>query len=130
MKGTRLYSIFRAKCPVCHIGDVFDNSGAYDLGHLDKMHETCSHCGHKYEKEPGFWYGAMYASYALTVAMSVAAFILTYWIYPAATVWIYISVIVGVLILMAPVTFRASRLVWINLFAHYNPLKAKAHEQI
>lgn len=125
MKKTRFYSIFKAKCPVCHEGEVFNNTGAYDLGNIDKMHEHCSNCGYKYEKEPGYWYGAMYASYGLTVAMSVAVFILTYWIYPAATVSIYIGVICLVILILAPVTFRASRLIWMNLFAHYDPIKAK-----
>lgn len=125
MKGTRFYSIFKAKCPVCHQGDVFDNAGAFDITRMDKMHESCSHCGHKYEKEQGFWYGAMYVSYALTVAMSVAAFILTYWIYPPASVWLYIGVITLVVVVLAPVTFRTSRLVWLNFFAHFDPLKAK-----
>lgn len=128
MKSARLYSVLKAKCPVCLEGDVFDNKGVYDLKNIDKMHVNCSNCGHKYEKEAGFWYGAMYVSYGLTVIMSVAIFTITYLLFPKASVWLYIGVIVFIILLLGPITFRSSRLVWMNLFARYNPLKAKTHE--
>jgi uncharacterized protein (DUF983 family) len=124
MKRNLLQSIFKSKCPVCREGDAFKSKSAYDLRNFDKMPEHCSHCGHKFEKEQGFWYGAMYVSYAVTVAMSVATFILTYLIYPSATVWIYISMIIGVIFFLAPITFRLSRMIWMNFFAKYDPEKA------
>lgn len=127
MKGSRLYSILKEKCPVCQEGEVFMFPQKYNYKKFDKMHTNCSVCGHKYEKESGFWYGAMYVSYGLTVAFSSATFVLTYLIYPEASVWIYISAIIAVLILMVPITFRMSRMVWMNLFTHYNPSKAKKH---
>jgi uncharacterized protein (DUF983 family) len=130
MKASMWYSVFKGKCPVCHEGDAFESNEVYNLRKFDKMPERCSHCGHKFEIENGFWYGAMYVSYALTVAISVATFVLTYLIYPEASVWLYISLIVIALIGMAPVTYRASRLVWMNLFTHFDPLKAKKHEQV
>lgn len=125
MKGSKLYSIFRAKCPVCQEGEVFEYKKFYSWSKFDKMHTHCSQCNLKYEMENGFWYGAMYVSYALTVALSVASFILTFLFYPAAGVWIYISAIVFVLVGMAPITFRASRLIWMNFFFTYDPTKSK-----
>lgn len=125
MKESLWYSVFRGKCPVCHDGDVFITKNIYDLKKFDKMHENCSSCGHKYEIEHGFWYGAMFVSYALTVAFSVATFVLTYLIYPAATAWVYIWTIITLVILLAPVSYRGSRLIWMNFFSHYDPLKAK-----
>jgi hypothetical protein len=35
------------------------------------MHERCSHCGLHYEREPGYWYVAMFVSYAFNVAEMV-----------------------------------------------------------
>gem|GEM_PF-36458 len=128
MKGSKLYSVFKGKCPACHEGDVFETKNVYNLKTFDRMPERCSHCNHKFEIEHGFWYGAMYVSYALTVAMSVAAFVLTYLIYPAANVWIYFGAIVFVIVGMAPVTYRASRLIWMNMFTAYNPEKSSSHE--
>ena len=36
------------------------------------MHQDCPHCGFHFEIEPGFFWGAMYISYAFSVAVSVA----------------------------------------------------------
>ena len=54
------------------------------------MPERCPHCNHKFEIEGGFWQGAMYVSYGLTVAISITTFLLTYIIYPETGVWYYI----------------------------------------
>lgn len=118
-KGNKLYSIFKGKCPVCHEGKVFTYKNVFHPGKFDKMEEKCSHCGHKYEIETGFFYGAMYVAYAVTVAISVATFVLTYLIYNDTPYWVYIINILVVLVLMAPVTFRAGRLIWINFFSSY-----------
>ena len=36
---------------------------AYNLKNFDKMHKRCSHCDEDFEREPGFYFGAMYTSY-------------------------------------------------------------------
>lgn len=118
-KKSRFYSIFNSKCPVCHEGEVWVYSSLYNIKKFDKMHERCAKCGHKYEKEVGFFYGAMYVAYALTVALSVATFVLTYLIYPETPYWMYLILIFAVLILMAPITFRLSRMAWMNMFNKY-----------
>jgi hypothetical protein len=38
------------------------------LNKILKMHDNC-HCGLKYQIEPSFFYGAMYVSYGLNVAV-------------------------------------------------------------
>ena len=128
-KGNRLYSIFKAKCPICHEGKVFTFNNYFHPSKFDKMEERCGSCGHKYEIETGFFYGAMYVNYALTVAISVAAFILTYLIYPDTPYWVYIIVILGALVGLAPITYRAGRLIWMNFFNGYNPNAIENHKQ-
>lgn len=118
-KENRLYSIFNGKCPVCHEGKVFTYKNVFHPSKFDKMEEKCACCGHKYEIETGFFYGAMYVAYALTVAISVATFISTYLIYPDTPYWVYIINILVVLVIMAPITFRGGRLIWMNFFSSY-----------
>lgn len=118
-KGKRLYSIFKAKCPVCHEGKVFTHNQVFHPSKFDKMEDRCSECGHKYEIETGFFYGAMYVSYALTVALSVAVFVSTYLIYSETVYWVYILFILAALIGLAPMNFRAGRLIWMNFFNSY-----------
>ena len=67
-KGSKLYSIFKMRCPRCQEGEFFI-SHAYDLKNAGTIHEHCSECNLKYSREPGFFYGAMYVAYALGVAL-------------------------------------------------------------
>jgi len=120
-RENRLYSILNGTCPVCHEGKVFKYNKVFNPTKFDKMHERCSECGHKYEIETGFFYGAMYVAYALTVALSVASYVITYLIYSETPYWVYIINILVVLVVMAPITFRGGRLIWINLFHSYKP---------
>lgn len=120
-KESMFYSVFKAKCPVCHEGDVYTSKKIYNLKEFDKMHDNCAVCGHKYEIENGFFYGAMYVSYAMTVAFSVATFLLTYWFWPNVQYYHFIINIILVVVILAPITYRGSRLIWMNLFSKYNP---------
>lgn len=121
-KGNMLYSIFKMKCPQCHEGDFFVSS-PYDFKNSGKVLEKCSECGCEYSKEPGFYYGAMYVSYALGVAFFVASFVLTYLIYPQASVWVYITVIIATVILLSPWLYAMSKIIWANMFIKYKPTK-------
>ena len=42
---------------------------------MARMHKTCSNCGIRYEKDPSFFTGAMYVSYAFSVAIVVSVFV-------------------------------------------------------
>lgn len=117
-KKTKLYSIFNFKCPQCHKGE-FLKYHPYNLPHVGEIHHTCSHCGCKFEKEIGFYYGAMYVSYALGVAVSVSLFVATYILYPSPTVWTYIWVIVSALVVLSPYLYALSKIIWANMFIKY-----------
>lgn len=117
-KGNMLYSILKMKCPQCHEGDFFLSS-VYDFKNMGKIHENCSSCGCKYSKEPGFYYGAMYVSYGLSVGILVAAFVLTYLLYPSASPMIYIATLLFALVVSAPYVFALSKIIWANMFIKY-----------
>src|SRR5215216_2534149 len=74
LKGTKLYSILNNKCPKCQVGDffVYKNPFRKDFA---KMHDHCPHCGELFNKEVGFYYGAMYVSYGLNIALGVGMFL-------------------------------------------------------
>lgn len=123
-KGNMFYSIFFNKCPRCHETDFFINKSPYKAGFM-KAHTHCAHCGLKYEQEPGFFYGAMYVSYALTVAFSVAVFV-AYYVFSLIFKYEfnaihYLIINMLALFLFSPKMFRLSRMVWINFFISYKP---------
>lgn len=117
-KGSKLYSIFKRKCPACQEGDFFI-SKPYDLKNTGKIHDTCSNCNESFSKEPGFYYGAMYVSYGLGVAMFVAVFILTYLLYPNPTTFIYILMIGIAMVLLGPFIYELSKIIWANMFIKF-----------
>ena len=55
---------------------MFQNPNPYRLDSMFEMHADCSVCGLDYEPEPNFYYGAMYVSYAYTVALFVAVYLI------------------------------------------------------
>lgn len=116
-KGTKLYSIFNNKCPQCQEGDFFVDGNPYKLKSLFKMHKNCSNCGLKYEIEPSFYHGAMYVSYGLSIAFSVAVFIICLLL--GLNLIITGFSILVVLVLLTPVTFKLARIIYINFFIKY-----------
>ncbi len=121
-----LYSIFWNKCPKCHQSNVFKISNAYNLKDFDKMHVSCNCCGEVFEKEPGFFYGAMYVSYALMVGWFLISWALDYLFFKLET-WQFLIFISATILVFAPLTFRISRLIWLNFFIKYDREKAVCH---
>lgn len=126
-KGTSLYSIFTGKCPVCQTEKMYKKENPYKLKSVFEMHEKCSNCGTKYQMEPSFFYGAMYVSYALGVAIGIAVFIVSYLFLNTNLITSFLLICVFVIGLL-PVEMRLSRNIWINLFLKYDKTKANNKE--
>jgi len=116
-KGSKLYSILNNKCPRCQEGDFFVTKNPFTLKKNLAIHENCSACGLKYMIEPSFFYGAMYVSYGITVALSILTFMILY-LFGLELLPIFIGIIVT-LIVFTPLTLKLSRLIYINIFVHY-----------
>lgn len=100
-----------AKCPRCGRGPVFKCS-AFHPWKFVEMHSTCANCRLNYEPETGFYFGAMYFSYAMIVALILVVGIAfyklkifdhAYWVIPLAVV------------LGLPFIFRYSRLMMLYI---------------
>jgi uncharacterized protein (DUF983 family) len=124
-KGNKLYSILGSKCPKCHGESMYKSSNPFNIARIYDMHERCSICGTKYKIEPSFFYGAMYVSYALGVAIAVAAFITSKFILGSSVMTGFISIIAAVVLFM-PLNMRLARNIWINFFIQYDPETAKS----
>lgn len=122
MLSNILYSVVANKCPKCNEGDVFITNNPYNLKQFDKMYDKCSCCGETFEKEPGYFYGAMYVSYALMVGWFVITWAIDTFVVKSET-WQYLTFIISSIILLMPVTFRTSRLIWLNFFIHFDKNK-------
>jgi len=119
-KGTKLNSILTGTCPRCQNESMYVDKNPLHLKSILKMHETCGHCGLKYQIEPSFFYGAMYVSYALNVAIGIAAFIISYVFLDLRIKSTFIAIIMAI-VLLYPFVLRWSRNIYINLFISYDP---------
>ncbi|XOL40209.1 hypothetical protein KCTC32420_00577 [Aequorivita nionensis] len=125
LKGSKLYSIFTGTCPVCHEGEMYLENNPYKISKIMKMHDHCSHCGKKFKIEPSFFFGAMYVSYGVGVAIAVAAFIISYFFIGLDRNYTFLVIILTLIILFPPIV-RVSRNIWINFFVKYDKNKAKS----
>ena len=120
-RSSKVYSIIYCTCPRCHNSKMFINENPYKLENWDKMHSDCPSCNLHFEREPGFFQGAMYVSYALGVALSVAVLIVNLLIGFETTVFFISNTLA--LILFAPLLFRWSRSLYLNIFIRYDRTK-------
>ncbi|WP_298782235.1 DUF983 domain-containing protein [uncultured Polaribacter sp.] len=118
-KGTKLFSIFKNKCPKCHNGDFFTNPVTFNPKKVIKIHKNCPSCNLKYVIEPSFFFGAMYINYGLAVAIFVITFIISKVIFNQTFINSFIAIIV-VSLLLSPIVLRLSRIIWINIFVAYD----------
>ncbi|MES2411572.1 MAG: DUF983 domain-containing protein [Bacteroidota bacterium] len=123
-KGSKLNSILTGTCPRCQEERMYVDRNPYNLSKIYEMHEHCSHCGLHYQLEPSFFYGAMYVSYGLTVAIGVAAFIISKVFIGLELTQSFIAIIVALIVTM-PVTARLARNIYINMFVSFDKEAAK-----
>jgi len=117
-KGTKAYSVLNNKCPSCHEGDFFKNKFSFSPKKVIQIHKNCPKCGFKYMMEPSFFYGAMYVSYGITVAIFVSVFIIAKLLFGLDILSSFAAIIIVSIILM-PLNMRLSRILWINMFVNY-----------
>ena len=58
----------RLRCPCCGYGRLFKSA--------IRMHDRCSACGERFEREPGQWLGAVYINLGLTLGLTVTGYLL------------------------------------------------------
>jgi uncharacterized protein (DUF983 family) len=123
-KGSKLNSILTGTCPKCQNESMYLDKNPFHLGSILKMNENCSHCGLKYQIEPSFFYGAMYVSYGLNVAIGIAAFIVSF-VFLHTSIKTSFITIIATLIVFFPLVLRWSRNIYINMFVSYDPNSTK-----
>jgi uncharacterized protein (DUF983 family) len=118
-----LRALFRELCPRCRQGRIFRSS--LFRGWLD-MYELCPVCGLRFQREQGYFLGAMYVSYAVSIPC-VVLLILVIW---RLTGWKMNRLMVaGILAYLpfVPAVTRFARVVWIWIDQYFDPEKLELH---
>ncbi|UOQ78109.1 DUF983 domain-containing protein [Hymenobacter sp. 5516J-16] len=116
-----LVSVLQQRCPRCHQGQLFTHS-ALNLAHFTEMPPTCPVCEQAYEPEPGFYWGAMYISFAFSTAIMLVVGFAVYYLLDDPDTWVYITAVAIFSLLFTPLSLRYSRTLMLYLFGgvHYD----------
>ena len=110
-------NIFKLKCPSCNKGDLFTASGL-NFSKLGKMPDQCVVCGQDFKIEVGFYWGALYVAYALSVATSLPQFFFYFIILDLSLNWSF-TILIIVQLLLTPYLYRLSKSLWIHMFVPF-----------
>ena len=113
-----LYGIINVKCPRCREGNMFPKGTLYTTKFSD-MHPNCPCCGQDLEQEPGYYYGAMFVSFAINVGIFLTSLFILSQLVEEITLDMMVGVVLFVVVGFLPVIFRLSRVIWINIFIRY-----------
>ena len=84
-------------------------SRTLNLGSMLKMHRVCPRCGQDFMPEPGFYFGAMYFSYAINVALMATSGVAYEVLFSPDNILITLTSVFLPPLLLAPWNFRISR---------------------
>ena len=116
-KPSTLRCILQQRCPRCRAGGIFRYS---IFRGFPKMRERCAICDLKFEREPGYFLGAMYLSYGLGVLIMAPIALLLWFL----TGWWITKVILWAVVLFlpfAPTITLFARVLWIYFDQRVDP---------
>lgn len=116
-RSSTLAGILHQRCPRCRSGRIFRYS---ILRGFPKMHERCPVCHLKFEREQGYFLGAMYIGYGMALVtitlIAVLLWSVTGWPIMKDTGWAMV-----LFVPLAPATTLFARVLWIYLDQAIDP---------
>ena len=106
------------RCPRCGARGIFSNWAA--------LHEHCTTCGFKFEREPGYWVGAL----IINMAVALIVFLVTL-VGGMALTWpdppwnVLSAATIGVMLVVPIVFYPWSKSIWMAIELSYHKLEEK-----
>lgn len=106
-------AILHLRCPRCRRGLVFRGRFA--------MNNLCPVCGLKFDREPGYFVGAMYVSYAMAaLLLGTFTFIISLYL-PNLPLYGLLLIAILCFLPLVPPVFRYSRVIWMSIDRAIDP---------
>ncbi len=115
-----LWALVRQRCPRCCQGRIFKS--------LFAMNDPCPVCGMVFEREPGYFLGAMYFSYFLAVLLMGVFYLVVRVLFPEMDTIVTALVAVLPYLPLVPFVFRYSRVIWIHFDRWVSPTEVSSHD--
>jgi uncharacterized protein (DUF983 family) len=120
-RGFSLKALLLGRCPRCRRGRIFPPLLS---ARLLAMYASCDVCGLKFERESGYFVGAMYVSYGLGVftvlPVSMLLVLLAGW-----DLWPVMAVMLVQTLVSMPLFYRYSRIIWIHVDQAFIPSETR-----
>jgi uncharacterized protein (DUF983 family) len=98
-------ALLRMRCPHCCQGKIYERGM--------KMNARCPTCDLQFEREPGYFMGAMYVSYTLALVFLLTSMGIITSIWPDLDLGWVVLISAVIFVPFVPVTTRYSRVIWI-----------------
>lgn len=108
--------IMHTRCPRCREQNMFLHH-TLDVKNMLKMHRKCPKCELDFMPEPGFYFGAMYFSYAINVALMAISGVAYQVLFNPDNIMITLASVFMPPILLSPWNFRISRAIMLYVFS-------------
>ncbi|MBD3627203.1 DUF983 domain-containing protein [Cyclobacterium sp.] len=105
-------AILKGKCPRCRKGNVFPVP-LMSFKKLTAVNQTCPNCGVELVPEPDFYYGAMYISYALSVALFITVMVVLNFLFNDPELMVYIVSVLFFNLILLPLMLRISKVLYL-----------------
>lgn len=107
----RIVAALKLRCPRCCKGAVW--RGPF------RMQAECPVCALVYEREPGYFTGAMYASYFIGIFLTLPVWLAM--LISGAALAPILVVAIGMVVALTPASFHYSRVFWMHVDCYVNP---------
>ena len=85
------------------------------------MNDRCPVCGLLFDREPGYFTGAMYISYALGIPIVAALTLVAYLAFPTWRLYQLVLLAWVGLLPLVPAVYHYSRVMWIHFDRYFDP---------
>lgn len=107
------WAVLHLRCPACREGRVFSGQFA--------MNDECPVCGLRFMREPGYFTGAMYISYALGIPIVALLTLVAYLAFPTWRLYQLVLLAWVGLLPLVPAVYHYSRVLWIYFDRYFDP---------
>ena len=107
------WTVTRQRCPGCRRGLVY--------GHAMNMNTLCPACGSRFEREPGYFTGAIYIGILLAIPVVLLALYLLMRFLPDIPLQLSALLSVLAFVPLLPITLRISRVMWLGIGHDFSP---------
>lgn len=113
-KRTFIVDLFQERCPKCRDGYVFKQD--ISLLQLPVMNDHCEKCNYRFDREPGYFLGAMYLSYGFAVLQGIITYFFSVAIYPSISNFWSVFWVMFVILICGRKNYKLSRILYIYIF--------------